>query len=102
VWSKATPAFLVKVVPTNGERPIFFMFKTITHIVASMVQGYAMKLFCWLLVLLPFVAYLYGYCQIVKHGLLALLYLAIVWFVSTCLMSSSVIEKLNHQFNEQE
>lgn len=56
-----------------------------------------MRLFCWLIVLLPFVAYLYGYSKFVKHGLLAMLYLGVVWFVATCLMSSSVIEKLNEQ-----
>jgi len=77
------------------------MLKTIIHIIAYMVQGYTMKLFCLLLIVIPFMVYVLGWCDLVKHGLLGVVYLVVIYFVSMFFLSTEVAERMNTH-HEQE
>lgn len=73
------------------------MLKTILTLMLSIVQNYTMKLFCLLAIVVPYAAYVFGLNDLVKHGFLAMLYLAIVWAITPFFMSASTIERLHEQ-----
>lgn len=71
------------------------MLKAIITIVASTIQNLTLKLFCLSAIIVPFIAFLYGFCFIVKHGLLFMLFTAAMWIASPFFILRTDLIKTN-------